>query len=451
MTGCRRGCHRKLQWLLQLGLIGLALQLAGCGSVIDADQARICRLVAPALHEEGTQIAETQLAPVGSDAAALRYTYRTRTPLGSAPHELICRFAARTGAGRFDLVAVIADGRMLGEANLYILKRWWLEDSRAGRSGTPLFRLGPRAAYWVQQALGGLVLTGVYGLIAAGFALVHGLFGRINLAFGEIAVAGGVYMLVAFSLVGAMGRIGPAGLAAALLAGVAGAALLSWAIGRAVVVPIAARARSPQPVLIATLAVAIVLAEFFRLTSSSRENWLPALLNRPIFIAGQDGFIATATPAQFLAAGLTLTGISLLLGLIRFTGFGRAWRAHADDPLMAALTGVRVPRLVGATFALSGGCAGLAGAAMVVAFGTITPGDGLSMTLKALISAIIGGIGSVPGALLGAALVAGVEIVWSSAFDIAYRDVVIYSLLAAVLVLRPGGLLQRAAPSPREF
>lgn len=88
---------------------------------------------------------------------------------------------------------------------------------------------------------------------------------------------------------------------------------------------------------------------------------------------------------------------------------------------------------------------------MVVAYGTITPGDGLSMTLKALISAIIGGIGSVPGALLGAVLVAGVEIVWSSAFDIAYRDVVIYSLLVAVLILRPGGLLQRAAPSPREF
>ena len=88
---------------------------------------------------------------------------------------------------------------------------------------------------------------------------------------------------------------------------------------------------------------------------------------------------------------------------------------------------------------------------MVMAYGTITPGDGLSMTLKALISAIIGGIGSVPGALLGAALVASVEIVWSSAFDIGYRDVVIYSLLAAVLVLRPGGLFQRAAHSPREF
>lgn len=447
MPGCARCCHL----LLQLALICLGLQLAGCGSVIDADQARICRAVAPALHDEGTEIVETQLAPVRNDAAALRYTYRARGPLGSAPHELICRFAAQTGAGRFDLVAALADGAPLGEVKLYILKRWWLEEAQPAARGSPLFRLGPRAAYWLQQALGGLVLMGVYGLVATGFALVHGLYGRINLAFGEVAVAGGVYMLVAVSLAGAAGRIGPLGLATALLAGIAGAALLSWMIGRTVFVPVAARVRAPQPVLIATLAVAIVLAEVFRLTAPNRENWLPALLNRPIFVAGQDGFVATATPAQLLAAGLTLTGISLLLGLVRFTGYGRAWRAHADDPLMAALVGVRVPRLVGATFALAGGCAGLAGAALVVAYGTITPGDGLSMTLKALISAIIGGIGSVPGALLGAALVAGVEIVWSSAFDIAYRDVVIYCLLVAVLILRPGGLLQRAAPSPREF
>ncbi|MDQ0345891.1 branched-subunit amino acid ABC-type transport system permease component [Ancylobacter vacuolatus] len=442
---------RGAQLLLRLALIGFGLQLSGCGSMIDADQARLCRAAAPALHDEAVEIVETQLVPVPNDPTALRYRYRVRSSLGGGPHELICRFAAQTGAGRFNLVALIQDGAPLGEVKLFILKRWWLEDARSQARGAPILRLSPRGAYWLQQALGGLVLMGVYGLIATGFALVHGLYGRINLAFGEVAVAGGIYMLVAVSLASAAGRLGPAGLAMALVAGMSGAALLSWVIGRTVVMPILTRARSPQPVLIATLAVAIVLAEIFRLTSPFRENWLPALINRPVFIAGQDGFVATATPAQFLAAGLTLTGISLLLGLVRFTGYGRSWRAYADDPLMAALTGVRVPQLVGATFALAGGCAGLAGVAMVVAYGTITPGDGMSMTLKALISAIIGGIGSVPGALLGAALVACVEIVWSSAFDIGYRDAVIYSLLAAVLVLRPGGLFQRAALSPREF
>ncbi|MCK0208611.1 branched-chain amino acid ABC transporter permease [Starkeya koreensis] len=432
-----------------LAFIALLL-LPGCGSVIDADQARLCRAVAPALHDEDTDIVEMALRPVPGAGDTLRYGYRTRGPLGSGAHWISCRFAGHTGAARFDLAAVDTDRGPLSEVKLFILKRWWLaEASEAARP--PFFTLGARSAYWLQQALGGLVLAGVYGLIATGFALVHGLYGRVNLAFGEIAVTGGAFMLIAVGWFSVGGRIGPTALGLALTFGILAAALLSWVVGRAVFVPIAERARSPQPVLIGTIAVSIVLAEVLRLTSSYRENWLPALLNRPIYIAGQDGFVATATPAQFLAAGLTLTGLSALLGVISLTSFGRSWRAYADDPKMAALLGVRVPVLVGATFAIAGAAAGLAGASVVIAYGTISPGDGLAITLKALISAIIGGIGSVPGAFLGAALVAGVEIVWSSAFDIAYRDVVIYSLLAAFLVLRPGGLLNRAAPTPREF
>ncbi|CAA0091165.1 Uncharacterised protein [Starkeya nomas] len=429
--------------------LGLLL-LPGCGSIIDADQARICRAVAPLLHDDETTIAESSLNPVAGSATGLRLSYRARGPLGSGPHWLICSFASQTGAGRFDLVAVDTDRGPVGGIKLHILKRWGLSDV-AEASRPALFALGKREAYWLQQALGGVLMAGVYGLIATGFALVHGLYGRINLAFGEIAVAGGIYMLIAVGVAGVHARLGPGTLALALIFGVAAAALLSWIVGRAVFAPIARRTRSPQPVLIATIAVAITLSEAFRITSGSRENWLPALLNRPIYIAGQDGFVATTTPAQFLATGLALTGVSTLLGLIAFSPYGRNWRAYAQDPLMTVLLGVRVPLLVGATFALAGACAGLAGAAMVIAYGTISPGDGLAITLKALISAIIGGIGSVPGAFLGAALVAGVEIVWSSAFDIAYRDVVIYSLLAAFLVLRPGGLLNRAAASPREF
>ncbi len=146
-----------------------------------------------------------------------------------------------------------------------------------------------------------------------------------------------------------------------------------------------------------------------------------------------------------------MTGASILLGLLAFTSYGRSWRAYADDPLMACLLGVNAPRLLASTFVLSGAAAGLAGTVAVIAYGTIEPGAGISIGLKALISAVIGGIGSIPGAFIGAILVAGVETLWSSAINIVYRDVAIYSLLVAFLVLRPGGLLNRAAPTPREF
>ncbi len=431
-------------------LAGLLL-LAGCGSVIDADQARICRAVAPALHDSDAEVIDNRINSVPGAPTALRYGYRVRTELGTAPHWLICTFAAQTGVGRFDITSIDTDRGSLSGIKLLILKRWWLSDPPPDRSMGALFRLGPRAAYWVQQALGGLVMAGVYGLIATGFSLVYGAVGRINLAFGEIGVLSGTYMLIAVGIAADFGRLGPLALTLSLLLGIAGAALASWLAGRLVVVPLAERTRSPQPALIATAGLAITLAELLRLTAPTRVNWLPALMNRPIAVAGQDSFIATVTPAQLLAAGLGMCGTSLILGLVAFTRFGLFWRAHAQDPAMAALLGVPVPRLRAQVFLLAGAAAGLAGGVTVIAFGTIAPGDGLSITLKALISAVIGGIGSVPGAFLGAALVALVEIGWSSSFDIAYRDVVIYVLLAAFLILRPGGLLQRAAPTPREF
>lgn len=432
-------------------IVATSFALAACGSVIDADQARLCRAVVPALHDADVEIVETAIIPVTGAPHALKFSYRARRGASASPHWLICSFASGTGIGRFDLVAVDTDRGSLSDIKLFFLKRWWLRDAAPEPAGRPIFTLGARSSYWLQQALNGVVMAGVYGLIATGFSLVYGLLGRINLAFGEIAVIGGSYMLVVIGIVADSGRLSPATLTLALLAGAGGASLLSWLIGRCVVLPLTSGSASPQPVLIATTALAIVLAEGLRLTAPDRLNWFPALLNRPIYIAGQDGFIATATPAQLLGAGLSFTGASILLALVAFSSFGRAWRAYSQDPLMAALLGVPVPTLRAATFIVSGAAAGLAGTIVVLAYGTISPGDGLAITLKALISAVIGGIGSVPGALLGAALVAGVETVWSSAFDIVYRDVVIYALLVGFLVLRPGGLLNRAAPSPREF
>jgi branched-chain amino acid transport system permease protein len=434
-----------------LVLLALLLLSAACSSVIDADQARICRAVAPALYDEGASIREIALIPVPDEADTLRLTYTAPEDGVPRPHWLTCSFAGRSGVDRFDLVSVHTDAGPLSDIKLFILKRWWLADATPTIDRVPAFVLSMKAAYWLQQGLNGLTLAGIYGLVATSFALVYGLLGRINLAFGEIAVTGGVNMLVASGVAMSFGRLGGAGLAVALIAGVAAAGVASWVIGRVVVLPLTRRSRSPQPVLIGTIALAIVMTELLRLTYGLRENWLPPLLNIPVPLAGGEGFITTITPAQMLAAGLGMTGASILLGLLAFTSYGRSWRAYADDPLMASLLGVDAPRLLATTFVLSGAAAGLAGTVAVIAYGTIEPGAGISIGLKALISAVIGGIGSIPGAFLGAILVAGVETLWSSAINIVYRDVAIYSLLVAFLVLRPGGLLNRAAPTPREF
>ncbi|MBS7537415.1 branched-chain amino acid ABC transporter permease [Ancylobacter lacus] len=436
----------------RLLLPALLILLAGCSGVIDADQASICRAVAPALHEDGVDIREIALRPVPNEPHALRLAYTVRDDLGSRAHWLICQFAGAGGTARFDLVDVETDHGGVSDIKLLILKRWWLPEHTGRSLSGAAFGMGASAAYWVQQALNGLTLAGIYGLMATSFALLYGLTGRINLALGEIGVFGGTAMLIGMTVALASGTLSGPTLLLAFLAGIAAAALLGGVLGQAVLLPVMARARGTQPVLIAGVALAVVIGEALRITVPNRENWLPPLLNLPIPLAGRSGgFIATTTPAQLLATGLGFSGASVLLGLIGLTGFGRAWRAYAQDPGMAALLGVNVPRLLSATFLLSGGAAGLAGTMAVVAYGTVEPGAGLAVGLKALIAAVIGGIGSIPGAFLGAIVVATVETLWSATFNIVYRDVVIYSLLIAFLVLRPGGLLNRAAPSPREF
>lgn len=416
--------------------------------MIDADQARICRSIPEALNADDTRIEETALAPV-SGADALKLSYRIRTAAGTAPRWIICRFAGRTGAARATLIGVDTERGPLSEVRFHILSRWWVNAEPTGATASPAEP--SRGATWLQQVLNAVVRAGMYGLVATGFALIHGLFGRIHLAFGEIAVAGGVYMLVAVGLSATLAPFGIGGLLLALLAGIVAAAVLSWLIGRMVVTPLATRPGAGQSVLIATLALAIVLAEALRLTAPLRVNWLPPLLNLPLVLELPRGATLALTLAQLGAAWLSLGGAVTLLWLITATRFGRNWRAHADDPVMAGLIGVHIPRLRDASFLLAGAAAGLAGAVSVIAYGTVLPGEGLAITLKALISAIIGGIGSVPGAFLGAALVAGVEIGWSAQFDIAYRDLVTYALLVLFLVLRPGGLINIAAPRPRDI
>ncbi|WP_029356168.1 branched-chain amino acid ABC transporter permease [Bosea sp. 117] len=422
------------------------LLLAGCARVMDADQARLCRAVAPALHEDDTVIKESALAPLPGSQTSLRLAYTARRYGVTRPHWIICTFGGTSGVDRFDLVAVETDRGTLSDIKLAIMKRWWLPDAVAMQAEAP-FRLDGRSAYWLQQAMNGLSLAGIYGLVAVSFALVYGLVGRINLAFGEIAVAGGVNMLIVTGIASGSGRLGGPALILALAAGVAAAALWSWAIGRWVVLPLTARSRSPQPVLIGTIALAIVLGELIRITARQRENWLPPLMNLPVPIAGGAEFTATVTPAQMLTAGLGFSAASFVLGLLAFTSFGRGWRAYADDPLMAALIGVPIPRLLAGTFLLSGATAGLAGTMVVLSYGTIEAGAGIGIALKALICCLIGGIGSIPGAFLGAILLAGIETLWSATFNIVYRDVVIYSLLVAVLVLRPA----RSSLPPREI
>ena len=433
-----------------------ALLVAGCAGPIDSEQLRLCRLVPPALHAQGTSLREIRVAPMALGRSGIRIDYAAREP-GAVErvHFAACGFAGATfERERLDLIAVETESGLLGEARLLYLKRFWLP---AAESEAPPAQLGalpqipPGAAYALQQLLNALALAAVYALLATAYSLIYGLVGRINLAFGEIAVLGAYGAIGAVAAAVAFGFTDPiGGLAVAFAFAAALAAGWSAVVGRFVFEPLHERHRLGQPILIATAAVALTVQEFLRVAQGPRERWLPPVFNEPIALARAEGFVVTVTPMQIAVAVMALAAAFGVLWLLARSSFGRAWRAFADDPGTAALFGVDARRLIAKTFVLAGLNAGLAGWIVAIYYGNISFSMGTMLGLKALVAAVVGGIGSVPGAFLGGLCVALIEAAWSAYFDITARDIVVFSLLIVVFVLRPGGLLGFAGPKVRD-
>jgi branched-chain amino acid transport system permease protein len=440
----------------RLCIVLCMLPLAACGSPVDSEQLRLCRLVLPALHPDATEIREIRVTPIAlAPGTGLRIAYAAQEP-GEARRVRFatCGFGGTTfERDRLELVSVLTDQGPLGDARLLYLKRFWLAQFTATPDALP--PSGPRVplgiAYAAQQLVNALALAAVYALLATAYSLIYGLVGRINLAFGDMTVVGAYGALGGVAAAVALGFGNPlAGLAIALAVAAALAAGWSAVVGRAVVAPLHARHRLGQPVLVATVAVAITAQEFLRLTQGARERWMPPVFNTPIPLAQAGDFVVTVTPMQITVALAALAAAGGVLWLLARSRFGRSWRAFADDPRTAALFGVDAGRLLAATFVLAGLLAGLAGWIVAAYYGNVGHAMGTMLGLKALVAAVVGGIGSVPGAFLGGVLVALVEAAWSAYFDIAARDIVVFSLLIVVFVLRPGGLLGFAGPKPRD-
>ena len=441
--------------VFRLVVLLAAAMLVGCSPALETDQARLCRMTLPALMAEAARIAIVAQRP-DADGRGLSVAFTARTP-GEEPrdHLAACRFRepGRPNESR-DLVSVTLDGRSVSEARLYVLIRYWLATPE-GRAADPAplgdvsaLPLVPHPlAYGLQMALDGLPLAAIYGLLAAAYSLIYGLIGRINFAFGEMAAAGGYAAAIA-----ALAMVGwpPAPLltvAFALAAAVAAA--WGFAAARAVFIPL--RHARGQQVLVATVGLALFLRELLRLAQGDR-SWMSPELNQPFALARGGDFVTVATPMAFLSSAVALAaGLGLVI-VFRYSRIGREWRAYADDPLAAELMGVSPAAITARAFALSGALAGLAGATMTAAFGAVGYGLSATLTLKALAAAIVGGIGSLPGAFLGGLIVGAAETGWSALFPIDYRDIAVYALLTIFIALRPSGLLgQREAVTHNLF
>ena len=440
-------------WRLAACLLGLCL-LSACGFSRDAEQTRVCRSALPAINP-GARITVVRVQD-GPVPRSLRVDYLAEyhdRPI--LERFAICQFAAEgLSPGKAELTGLGTEEGPLSGSSLYLLKRYYIDtpEGVAGDPGSPVdvdaIELPQGVAYGFQQMLVSLPRTAIYALLSVAFALVFGLSGRINLAFGELAAIGSAATVAGASIVMVSGASSPvlglaAGLAAALFAGAMHSAVGGYfTIGRIA-------GASTQPSLIATVGLSLFLMEYLRLVQSPVTVWLPPVWAQAWPLARAGSFLVSLTPITVFTSGFGLLVSLGLLWLMKATAFGRAWRAYADDARAAALFGVDGHRLLIRTLALAGAMAGLSGMLIVAQYGGLGFAGGFQFGLKALIAAIIGGIGSVPGALLGGFAVGLFETVWSAYLPIEARDMALYAALVAFLIYRPGGLLGFRDPTQR--
>jgi len=426
---------------------GLLLALSACGG-LDVEQARLCERLIPALEEGGGELAIESREVDLTAANAVLIRYRLLEP-GLAPEDrwLSCRFGGRGfEQDRLRLTGVVTDREgELSEVRVFMLRRYWLGLYEGqGQAGAAADEAPagpwPSALYALQLAVNALTLGALYGLLAIGYTLVYAIIGRINLAFGEIAMVGAYTTFIGITALALLGAgVLPLALVAVLLLAALVGAAHGYATERVVFRPL--RELPSQAPLIATIGLAIFLQEYLRLLQGSEDRWIQPVFSAAHQLAAAGGFAVTVSTSQLLILAVALALYGGLWLLMARSRFGRQARACADDVEMAAFCGVNVGRIVALTFSLGAAYAAIAGFVILLRYGGVRFSDGFLLGFKALTAAILGGIGSLPGAMLGGLLIGTLETFWAGYFSLAYKDVAVFAALAAILIWRPHGLL----------
>ncbi|NMD08207.1 MAG: branched-chain amino acid ABC transporter permease [Phyllobacteriaceae bacterium] len=293
--------------------------------------------------------------------------------------------------------------------------------------------------YILQQGLNALQLASFYLPLALAFAIMQAITGRVFLAFGDVAMfASFAAVYVCFdSLLQGNGDMSSAVLslvAAMACGGALGAAVARLFLGEQLL-------RVPLAYMIASVGLAITLQEAMRLQSQSRDVWVPPLFGGQYVLEFTGPYtvrVATMPALSAVASVLAVTGVAFLLTR---TTFGLHWRATSQSARLAALTGVNAARISALSFALAGALSGLTGWTSAISYGGADFSIGLMVGFKAMFASVVGGFGSLRGAILGAVVLAVLEVTWSAWFSTSYRDVAVFAFIIVALVLRPQGLL----------
>lgn len=316
--------------------------------------------------------------------------------------------------------------------------------------------LGPLFA---QVIVSGLILGFVYAIIALGYTMVYGVLQLINFAHSEVFATGAIVGFEVFRVLSPTGMNGYLQLAIALLVAMLVSGGLNVLIERLAYRPLRGAPRLVP--LISAIGVSFMLQDLLRLGEGLQGRFnltytLPESFNRPV--ATNLPFGVNIQQKDALLIGISLVALFLLNYLVNHTRMGRAIRAVAQDRVTAGLMGIDANRIISLTFLIGGALGGLSGVLYGMKFGTVTAYSGVIPGIKAFTAAVLGGIGSLPGAVLGGLVLGllenfiGVLNIFASVFEplgflrsvgAEYKDIGAFMALILILLFKPSGLLGR--------
>ena len=290
-----------------------------------------------------------------------------------------------------------------------------------------------------QQLINGLILGSIYGLIAIGYTMVYGIIGMINFAHGEIYMISAYLFAIFLSLATIFGVSSlPVALLLTLVFTMIVTGLYGFTVERLAYRPL--RGSSRLAPLISAIGMSLVLQNYVQLAQGANDQALPPLYHGVLRLGEVEDFVQI-THIQLIIVVATVISMGALTFLINRTALGRACRATQQDRTMANLLGINTDRTISLVFVIGASMASVAGILITFNFGSFNFFIGFVAGIKAFTAAVLGGIGSLPGAMLGGILLGLSESLFAGFVNTDYKDVFAFVLLVAVLIFRPTGLL----------
>lgn len=293
-------------------------------------------------------------------------------------------------------------------------------------------------SFFIQQLINALFLGSIYSLIALGYTMVYGIIELINFAHGELFTSGAFIGIIVLAILQKSGFVESHFIITMILVfgmAMAYVAVLGVAIEQVAYRPL--RNASRLAAILSALGMSIFLSNGMMLSQGVSDRAYPPLLGiKGLLIMG-----ARITYGQIFIILLSVALMTALYLFVKGTKLGKAMRATAQNKRMARMCGIDIDKTIRVTFIIGPALGAAAGVMVGLYYGSVRFDMGFIYMIKAFAAAILGGIGSIPGAMLGGMIIGGVEVLWSAFLPSEWKDVTTFIVLILVLYLKPSGIL----------